>query len=70
MSERERELKRLLAEVAERYQRAYREEAQPLIDELVKIEQRKPPQPVLGPDGTWWRYIGPGYDDLAQNKEV
>lgn len=46
MSEaRERELHMMLAEL----QRSYRQAAQPIIDELVEIEARKPPKPMIIP---------------------
>lgn len=56
---REQELRQQIAEIFEAYQRAYMAEAQPLIDELVRIESRKPPLPVKGPDGQVWYYVRP-----------
>lgn len=52
-----KEINRLQAEMREKYL----ERAQPLIDELVKINERKPPAPVMGDDGRIYVYTGPRY---------
>lgn len=45
IEERERELRWMLAEL----QRSYSEAAKPIVDELVDLEMRKPPRPVIIP---------------------
>ena len=51
----EDEIKRELSALKRRYE----EDAQPLIMELVEIEKRKPPEPVVLSDGSVIRYVGP-----------
>ena len=60
---RERHLKDALA----RLQRRYHEEAQPIIDALVKIEMDKRPAPFVGQDGRLYEYIGPWPSDVRKS---
>jgi hypothetical protein len=59
VDDREQYLRRYLADMAADAQRKFIEAAQPIIDELAKIESRKPPRPILLPDGTAVVYVGP-----------
>ena len=45
MGEYEQELRKQLAELADRYTQEYRRAASPIIDALVRIEVCKPPKP-------------------------
>ena len=56
--DRETELRQQLARLARRIEDEYHAEAKPLIDELVEIERRKPPKPIVGPDGKVYQYAG------------
>ena len=59
MSDREYEIRKALADLARVCQETYQTAAQPLIDELVKIEAKKPPKPIIGSDGKMYVYTGP-----------
>jgi hypothetical protein len=59
MYERERELKRLIAECHHRHQTAFMQETEAWRKELADIALCKPPEPVILPDGRLMTYIGP-----------
>jgi hypothetical protein len=58
-TKREREIEKLLAEIAMKHQRAYQEEIAPLMKELTAISMNKPPLPVRLDDGRVFEYVGP-----------
>ena len=41
----------------------YHERARPIIRVLADLAASDPPAPIVLPDGTTMKYIGPGYDD-------
>lgn len=56
---RERELDRQIAEIAQKHQRAYWAEIAPLVAELVRINETKPPLPIRLEDGRVMQYDDP-----------
>ena len=58
MYERERNLRRLIAECRQRHMQQFCEETAAWVQELSDIEACKPPKPVLV-EGHWYVYTGP-----------
>lgn len=57
-TDREREIEKELATIANKHRRALVDECAPLYEELAQIEARKPPMPVVI-DGKVFEYTGP-----------
>lgn len=55
---RERDIEKLLLEIADKHRRALVAESEPLYKELAEIEARKPPMPIVL-DGKIYEYVGP-----------
>lgn len=56
---REREIGRLIAEIAMKHQQAYQTEIAPLVAELIDINNYKPPPPIRLGNGKAYEYVGP-----------
>lgn len=55
--ETESEIRRLIASISESYKRSFDQDIKPLMDELIKIERRKPPRPFIMPDGRMMCFV-------------